>query len=58
MVKARKQLRNVRSRLKDARLGLQRSTRRNRQLAGELEASRTRPSFARRVVRKVRGGTR
>ena len=55
LVKARKQLRNVRGRLKDARLRLQQSTRKNRQLAGELEASRARPSFARRAVRKVLG---
>ena len=57
-MQTRKQLRTVRGRLKEARLRLQRLTRRSQQLAGELEASRTRPSFARRAVRKVLGGAR
>lgn len=58
LVQTRKQLRTVRGRLKEARMRVQRLTRKSQQLGRELEASRTRPSFARRAVRKVLGGAR
>lgn len=58
LARSRKQLANVRARLKDARARLQGLTRRNQTLVGQLEASRGRASFARRAVRRIRGGSR
>jgi SAM-dependent methyltransferase len=55
LTRTKKQLGNVRGRLKQARPQVQRLTRKNRQLVAELEVARARPSFARRVARKVLG---
>ena len=58
LARTRKQLVNVRGRLREARGRVERLTRKNRQLAAEIEAVRSRPSFARRAARKVLGGPR
>ncbi|MFC7361381.1 class I SAM-dependent methyltransferase [Nocardioides astragali] len=58
LAQARKQLVNVRGRLKETRGRVERLTRKNRQLAAEIEAVRLRPSFARRAARKLLGGPR
>lgn len=58
LARARKQLDTVRGRLKQTRTRIRRLIRKNRQLTGELEASRARPSIARRAARKVLGGAR
>jgi hypothetical protein len=58
VARIRKQVQTVRGRLAEARQRVQQLTRRNRRLAGELESIRTRPSFARRVARKLLGGAR
>jgi hypothetical protein len=55
LTRTRKQLANVRKRLKETRLRIQRLTRENRRLANEAAALRARPSFSRRVARKVLG---
>jgi SAM-dependent methyltransferase len=55
LARAKKQLGNVRGRLKEAKLRIGRLERKNRQLAGEAAALRSRPSFARRAARKVLG---
>ena len=55
LTRARKQLRNVRGRLKESRQRIGTLQRRNRQLADEVTALRSRPSLARRVGRKVLG---
>lgn len=58
LARSRKQLSNVRGRLQDARTDLQRLTRRSERFAAELEASRARLPFARRVARRIRGVSR
>lgn len=56
--RTKKQLANVRERIKQARTRVQRLERDRKRLAAEVEALRGRPSFARRVARKVLGGSR
>lgn len=58
LTRVRKQVSNLRERVKESRERIQRLTRRNERLAAELEAALARPSLARRVVRRLRGGSR
>lgn len=55
LARAQKQLGNVRGRLKQVRQRIGRMERKNRQLAEEAAALRSRPPFARRAARKVLG---
>ncbi|GAA1922897.1 class I SAM-dependent methyltransferase [Nocardioides hwasunensis] len=55
LTRVRKQLGNVRGRLKQVRQRAQTLERKNRRLADEAAALRSRPSFARRAARKVLG---
>lgn len=55
LAQVRKRRTSLRNQVKEARLRIQRLTRENRRLTGEVAALRSRPSFARRVARKVLG---
>lgn len=58
LARARKQLETVRGRLKQVRGRIRRMAGKNQQLTRELDGRRDKPSLARRVVRKMRGGAR
>ena len=55
LTQARKRLAGMRERVKQARVRIERLTRENRRLTSEVAALRSRPSFSRRVARKVLG---